>query len=106
MLLTDQRSVTYLAVSRHNRPRLKVFQLIQDDQPVFPVRVCVGKDREKTIEHHIPREEDSIFLDENEAITPRMRRSKPKQPSRHPAQVEFYFMVENDIGRTRLDVLQ
>src|SRR6267143_1445774 len=106
MLLTDQRGITYLAVSRHNFPRLKGFQLIQDHEPVFSVRICIGKDWEKTIERHIPREEDSIFLDENKAITPRVRRSKPKQPSRHPAQVEFYFMVENDIGRTRFDVLQ
>jgi len=65
-----------------------------------------GKDREKTIDHNIPREEDSIFFDENEAITPRMRGSKPKHPSRHPAQVESYFTVENVVGRTRLDVLQ
>src|SRR5713226_10398592 len=35
-----------------------------------------------------------------------MRRSKPKQPRCHPPQVEFYFAVENNIGRARLDVLQ
>lgn len=106
MLLADQRGITYLTVSRHNCPRLKGFQLTQDIEPVFSVCICIGKDWEKTIERHISREEDSIFLDENKAITPRMRRSKPKQPGRHPAQIEFYFTVENDIGRTRFDVLQ
>ena len=102
----DERCVAHFAVAGNNRARVKLIELIQDGQPVFSARVRIGKDGEKSIDHRIAREENSILLDENKVIAPRMRRPKPKQPHRDSAQIEFCFVIEKDVGRAGLDVLQ
>jgi hypothetical protein len=45
-------------------------------QPVFSTRTRIGKDWEKSVNHHISREEDAVFLDEFKIISSRMRRPK------------------------------
>src|SRR2546428_12699095 len=92
-------------MARDNGARLKGLELIQDAQPVFSVRVTVGKDGEEAIDHHVTGKEDLIFLDVNGGISARVSRPNPKQPSRHSTQIEFYLAIEENIGRPRPCVL-
>ena len=75
-LCVDERAIAYFAVARNDLVRVKIVQPIQDVQPVFPTRVRIGKAREKSVNHHIPREENAVFLDEYKIISLRMRRPK------------------------------
>ena len=67
-LCVDERGGTHFAVAGNDRARVKLIELIQNGQPIFSARVRIGKDGEKSIDHRIPREENSIFLDENEKV--------------------------------------
>lgn len=85
---------------------MQSLHIVQDGKPSFHARDIIPHHWGNILLDDISREQNAVFLDEDQLVSKGVGRSQPQQTGRHAAEIEFRFAVEEDIRRPKPNVLK